>query len=112
MRITAIFLGLCGLALLTAGCSGCPDSKYSNCDVSWDFYAPCDIIQGRNERCCQNDPCGTRPCDNGVVMVTNDCVTVSGGPSEAVVIEEEIIEEAPAEMLPEAVEEAPAGDGK
>ena len=103
MRIAAIFVALVGFAVLTAGCSGCPQSKYSNCDVSWDFYEPCNLIEGRAERCCRSDPCGIKPCDNGVVMVTNDCVPISGGPSEAVVLEEEIIEEAPME--------APATEG-
>lgn len=95
MRIATILIALVGMGFLAAGCSNCPDSKFANCNVGWDFYEPCDLIQGRGERCCEENPCGITPCDNGVVMVTNDCVPISGGPSEAVVIEEEIIMEEP-----------------
>lgn len=100
MRIATILVALVGMAVLVAGCSNCPDSKFANCDVGWDFYEPCDLIQGRSERCCADNPCGIDPCDNGVVMVVNDCVPLSGGPSEAIVLEEEIIEEMPAPEMP------------
>lgn len=93
MRIAAILIGLVGFAALAAGCSSCPSDCYSNCDVSWDFYEPCNLIEGRAERCCAENPCGINECDTGVIMVVNDCVPISGGPSEAVVLEEEIIEE-------------------
>jgi len=106
-----LFLNLMSLAVLGVvafGFTACNTSSCGgtdgNCDQSWDFYEQCNLIEGRQERCCANDcDCCPEPnCGTGINMeVSSPCATVpmggmQGMPAGAVVLEEEIIEEAPA----------------
>ena len=69
MRICLLLAALVGALTVLPGCGACPNSAWSNCCQSWDFYDECDLIEGRRARCCQQS-CYT-PCDPGVVAGEN-----------------------------------------
>lgn len=76
MAKSVVALLVCVVALFIAGCSGtgggcgcdtgcggdCCGNLDANC-CSWDFYKPCDLIEGKVQSDCR---CGSSPC--GIVM--------------------------------------------
>ena len=109
-RSSLVLLALVAVSVTFTACSNCGGTK-GNCDVGWDFYDECDLVEGRERMCATNDPCGQgpcgpAPCSPGVPSTTcNPCGTVSpvspapcapplSAPAPApVIIEESVVED-------------------
>ncbi len=89
MRIALVLVAVGALAFAAAGCSSargscsaCDGSPVSNCSwgcpkmsancCGWDFYVPCDMIEGRAQR-----RCGSAPYAAGQVVSRSYAVPVS-----------------------------------
>ncbi len=73
MRTTLLLMAVMAVALSFTGCSNC-GGVAGNCDVGWDFYDECDLIEGRDRMCATNGPCGgpcgPAPCSPGVPSIS------------------------------------------
>jgi hypothetical protein len=93
MRIALVFAAVTALALASAGCCGggygcsaCDGTQVSTCSwgcpklpancCGWDFYVPCDMIEGREARRCAQ-ACAPCPCVPGQVVSTSYAVPVA-----------------------------------
>ncbi len=88
-----VVLSLAGCSTTQSSCGCIP----GNC-CSWDFYKPCDLIEGRVDGQCPR-VCGEPRCCQGVVATR--CYDLPVQQPKAVVVEEVVEEAAPA---------APAGE--
>ncbi len=108
MRTTvpSLILALGAFAILLGGCQS-GNRGGANCCVSWDFYKPCDLVEGRATRdCCGQTvvtTCGPVPCGPGIVLTRTLAVPAQSAPVGGTVI----LEDAPA---PEPV--APPAEGE
>ena len=91
MKKCLVFAACVGFLLL-AGCNRCG---------MWDWYEPCDLIEGRAVRQC--GPCA-QPCHQPgqvvrreIAVRASDCCSSAAGRPEAtmIVVEEMVVEEAP-----------------
>ena len=115
MRTTLLLMATVAVAFTFTACSNCGGTA-GNCDVGWDFYDECDMIEGRDRMCasdpCGAGPCGPAPCAPGVPSTScSPCGTVApantapcGTPimlPPAAPAPEVVIEEAPAAVIEE-----------
>ena len=113
MRKTLLLMAVLAFALPVTACSNCGGTK-GNCDVGWDFYEECDMIEGRDRMCASDPcggpgPCGPAPCGPGVPSTScSPCGTVAapsaapcGTPMAAPAPDVVIIEEAPGAVIEE-----------
>ncbi|MDJ0522503.1 MAG: hypothetical protein QNJ90_10590 [Planctomycetota bacterium] len=72
-----------------AGCCGdnCPGDFEANC-CGWDFYKPCDLIEGKRADCAP-DPCA------GAEIIVHDAPAAEA-PAEMPAAPEPVVEDAPA----------------
>jgi hypothetical protein len=74
MRVSlAVLGGLCLLLGLAGCCSDKCPSWQPNCCNNWDWYDPCDLVEGREARNCAPDDCAP-----GVVVVEHPAGCVPG----------------------------------
>lgn len=99
MRVTLAVLGLC----LLLGLGGCACAKWQpDCCNNWDWYDPCDMVEGREARECRNKGCRPQECAPGVIVMPTqtNCapgtVVSSSGNQTIMIIEDREEMEAPA----------------
>jgi hypothetical protein len=81
-----------GCRTVSDGCDGSCGCMEANC-CSWDFYKPCDLIEGRIACECP-DPCGAPAGPQGIVYERSRGQAIVAPAEEEI---EEVIEEGPAE---------------
>ena len=69
-----VALAVFGLTVLL-GLGGCCGKWQPNCCNNWDWYDPCDLIEGREARDCNDRGCHPRDCAPGVIVLPTrtDC---------------------------------------
>jgi hypothetical protein len=106
MRKTLLLMAVMAVALTFTACSNCGGTE-GNCDVGWDFYDECDLIEGQERMCASNGPCGgpcgPAPCSPGVMSTTCSPCGTMAPPSAAPCGTPMSVPMAPATPAPEVI---------